>query len=307
MQTPAAIPVKTRKRIFDHRHPIGIYWFILPAVGLFFLFSVYPVLDSLVMSFTDWPLIGQAHFVGFKNYAHIAQDPYIGTALRNVIYYGAVSVPLQLVLGLVAALALDRPLRGRAAFRVLFYLPVITSWVVVSVLFEYLFNTDYGLVNWLLTSLHLTSQGIAWLAGPRSAILMLAILGTWKGIGWTMMIFLAGLQSISADLYEAAAIDGANRWQQFRNVTVPGLRNSTLFITVMLTVGAFNVFLSVFIITGGGPGHSTEVLLSRLYNAAFSDMNFGYASALSYFTTALIVIVSLLQFWLLPSRREKEV
>jgi len=289
------------------RNQVGSYLFLLPALLFFVVFTIYPIFYSLTMSFTNWQLVGPSHFVGAKNYVRILHDPVIGTAFKNTFLYGVISVPAQLLLGLGVALALDKPLRGRSLFRILYYLPVITSWVVVSILFEYLFNTDYGLVNWILMSLHLISNPIAWLASPTGAIIMLSILGSWKGIGWAMLIFLAGLQSVPVELYEASAVDGASRWQQFRYVTMPGIRNTFLFVTVLLVIGAFNVFISVFIVTGGGPVNSTQVLLTWMYNAAFQNLDFAYASALSWFIAAIIVIASLIQFRLFRPNREKEV
>jgi len=299
--------IRRQRRSLGIRNQIGSYLFLLPALLFFLVFTIYPIFYSLTMSFTNWQLVGHSHFVGAKNYVRILHDPVIGTAFKNTFLYGVISVPVQLLLGLGVALALDRPLRGRALFRILYYLPVITSWVVVSILFEYLFNTDYGLVNWILMSFHLISDPIAWLASPTSAIIMLSILGAWKGIGWAMLIFLAGLQSVPVELYEAATVDGASRWQQFRYVTMPGIRNTFLFVTVLLVIGAFNVFISVFIVTGGGPANSTQVLLTWMYNAAFQNLDFAYASALSWFIAGIIVVVSVVQFRLFRPNREKEV
>ncbi|WP_240986357.1 carbohydrate ABC transporter permease [Acididesulfobacillus acetoxydans] len=289
------------------RHHLGIYLFLLPAVGFFLVFSVYPILYSFVMSFTNWPLVGSPHFVGLHNYSQVLHDPVVGTSLVNAIFYLIVSVPIQIVLGLLVAMGLDRPMRGRGALRLMYYLPVITSWVVVTLLFEYLFNTDYGIINWLLMSLHLSRSAVPWLANRYSALTVAAILGGWKGIGWAMMIFLAGLQGVPDELYESAAIDGAGKWKQFWSVTLPMIRGTFFFVTVMLMMGAFQVFISVFILTGGQPANETQVPLVWMYQQAFSNLEFGYAAAFSWVITAIIVVFTVIQFWVFRPRSVQEV
>lgn len=298
---------RQRRFLITLRHHATVYLFLLPAVGFFAVFSVYPILYSFVMSLTNWPLIGHAQFVGLKNYSQVFHDPVVATSFVNALLYLIVSVPIQIVCGLLVAIGLDRPMRGRAALRLLYYIPVITSWVVVSILFEYLFNTDYGLINWLLMSLHVTQNGIPWLANRVPAIITAAILGGWKGIGWAMMIFLAALQGIPDELYEAAAIDGAGGWQRFLKITLPGIRGSFFFVTVMLVMGAFNVFISIFILTGGGPANETQVPLVWMYEQAFQYLNFGFAGALSWVITAIIVVLTIIQFWIFRPRSVKEV
>src|SRR3954470_6798916 len=176
------------------------------------------------------------------------------------------TVPAQIVLGLAAAVLLDAKLPARGFFRTLYYLPVITSWVVVSLLFRCLFMTDGGFVNWVLhDTLHLTNHDVAWLGGRWTAMVAIGILGIWKGIGWSMVIFLAALQGVPRELHEAAAIDGAGAWGRFRHVSLPGIRRTVMFVGVMLVIGGFNVFISVFLITGGGPADETQVLLTYMY------------------------------------------
>jgi len=206
-----------------------------------------------------------------------------------------ITVPGQIVLALAAAVLLDRIKIGRTFFRTIYYLPVITSWVIVSVLFRYLF-AHQGLVNYFLTDiLHLSSDYISWFRSPARALTVIVLLGIWKGIGWSMVIFLAALQTIPRELYEAASIDGANAWHQFRRVTLPLLRPTMVFVLVMLVIGGFNVFISVQLITGGGPLNQTQVILCYMYKNAFGFLDFGYGAALSYLLAALIFIVSLLQ------------
>jgi multiple sugar transport system permease protein len=191
-------------------------------------------------------------------------------------------------------------LRGRAFFRTIFYLPVVTSWVVASFIFIYLFNGQTGLVNWLLRDgLHVISKDVKWLGEPGPARLAIASLGIWKGVGWTMVIFLAGLQSIPTMLYEAAAVDGAGAWRRLRDVTIPLIRQTTLFILVILTIGGFQVFISVYLMTQGKPLHRTDVLLTYMYSNAFEFLDLGYGAALSYLFAAIVFVLSLIQIRLL--------
>lgn len=216
------------------------------------------------------------------------------------------TVPLQAGLGLVCAVALNAKLRGRAMFRVLIYIPVISSWVVVSLLFRYLFGSDSGAVNYLLTNVfHSTSNRIDWLGGRWTALIAICLLGLWKGIGWAMLIFLAALQSVPTDLQEAAAVDGANAWRRFLAVTLPSIRRTITFVTTLLIIGGFNVFISVRLMTDGGPGDQTQVPLTYLYRQAFNFLDFGYGSAIAFMLTSLVFVISIGQLWV-TSRRNSE-
>lgn len=275
---------------------LSIYVFVLPALALFIVFLAYPAVFSLVMSFTDWPVRGAAQFVGFANYAAVLHDPVVGTAFINAGIYLVVSVPLQIVFGMLAALGLNRPIAGRGFFRLIYYVPVITAWVVVTYIFQYLFNTQFGIVNYVLESLHLISQPIGWLAHPTLALVVAGILGTWKGLGWAMLIFLAALQSVPEELYEASELDGAGRRAQFRYITVPGIKAAIVFVLVMLTIGALQVFIQIFILTAGGPANESQVPLTYMYSQAFSNLNFGFAGALSWVIAIVILVFSVLNF-----------
>ena len=175
----------------------------------------------------------------------------------------------------------------------MYYLPVITSWVVVSLLFRYMFITDGGLINFILhDKLHLVGHNIDWLSHRWSALAVISILGIWKGIGWSMVIFLAALQTVPRELKEAAAVDGAKAWARFRAVSLPAIRPVIAFVTVMLVIGGFNVFISVFLITNGGPLDETQVLLTYMYRQAFSFLDFGYGSALAFMLTIIVLALS---------------
>ncbi|MFN8570105.1 MAG: sugar ABC transporter permease, partial [Kouleothrix sp.] len=294
---PAAPPGRARRR---YRHAATAYLFILPGMLLFVAWTLYPLFYSLIMSFTEWNLIKPSRFIGLSNYTRALADPVFWLALRNTLSYTLITVPGQMFFGLGLALLLDQPLRARAFFRTIYYIPVVTSWVVVSLIFTYLYNGQAGLINWLLRDgLHLIDKNINWLGEPLTANLAIATLGIWKGIGWTMVIFLAGLQSIPQEVYEAAAIDGAGSWQRLRSITLPLIRQTTLFILVLLTIGGFQVFISVYVMTGGKPLHRTDVLLTYMYSNAFEFLDLGYGSALSYLFALMVFALSMAQIRLL--------
>lgn len=259
---------------------------------------LYPMVQALRISLYDWKVApgAESTFVGFDNYLRAFADPVFWTALVNSAAYMLLTVPAQMALGMAIALLLNRKMRGRVAFRALFYLPVITSWVVVSLLFRYLFNSQAGLVNYVLVDvLHLVDSNIAWLQNRWTALTTIGLLGIWKGMGWSMLIFLAALQGVPQDLQEAALVDGATSWQRFFRVTLPLLRPIVAFVTIMLVIGGFNVFISVFLITGGGPVNQTEVLLTYMYEQAFNFLDFGYGAAIAYILTAVVFGLSAMQ------------
>jgi multiple sugar transport system permease protein len=282
-----------------------VYLLILPGYGLFLTWTIYPLLNAFVMSFSDWnPNPGATSpWVGLSNYARAFADPVLYQAFGNVLAYTAVTVIGQLAFGLAAALLLNRKLVARGLFRALYYVPVISSWVIVSFIFSYLFSSQGGFVNYIFgTLLHLIPPDQNWLGSTRLALPTLMILGIWKGIGWSMIVFLAALQGIPHELYEAAQTDGASAWAQLRYITVPLLRPIITFLSVVLSIGGLGSFIQFFIMTGGGPLHSTETLLTYAYSNAFSTFDFGYAAALTYIFAAVIFAFAALELWI--SRRQ---
>jgi len=274
------------------------YLFLLPGLLLFLIFSIYPILKIFQLSFLNWsinPEIKSA-FIGIDNYIRAFQDPVVGIALKNTIIYTAITVPGQLILGLFLALLVNQVPVGKTFFRTLLYLPVITSWVIVSLLFRYIFQSPNGILNnFLVNVLHVIREPIPWLINAPTAMIPIWALGIWKGIGWTMVIFLAALATIPKEFYEAASIDGANSWNQLVYLTLPLIRPTLVFTSVVLVIGGLNVFLSVFLITGGGPLQRTEVLLSYMYHQAFTFLDFGYGSALSFILAVIIIVASFVQ------------
>ncbi|WP_130838227.1 carbohydrate ABC transporter permease [Lachnoclostridium sp. Marseille-P6806] len=277
---------------------------LLPGLLIFGTFTIYPIVRLFWMSFCGWDFGSflKQEFIGLSNYREVVTDGYFRTAFANTLAYTAVTVPAQMLLGLFVAMLIHSLPRGQIGFRVAYYLPVITSWVICSLVFRYVFNTE-GLLNYFLTQVvHAAPQNIRWLDSRWGGMSVAMLLGIWKGIGWNMVVFLAALQTVPRELYESASLDGAGAWKKFVYVTLPGIRGTLLFALVMLTIGGFNVYTSTKLITDGKPGHETEVVLTWMYYKAFSTGKFGYAAALSFIIALVLAVLAVLQFRLM---REK--
>jgi multiple sugar transport system permease protein len=289
------------------RGRLAAYAFLAPAFALFVIVLLIPIGKATQVSFYDWlPFPGADNtWVGLDNYTRALGDPQFRLSVVNALVYMLVTVPGQILLGLGVALLLQNRLPGRAAFRVLFYLPVVTSWVVVSLLFRYLFATDGGLINWVLVEgLGVVEEPVGWLESRWTGIAALCVLGIWKGVGWTAVILLAGMTGVPKELHEAAAVDGAGYGRRTWHVTLPALRRTLLFVSVMLVIGSFNVFISVLLMTAGGPAGKTEMPLTYTYRQAFNFLEFGYGSAVAVIMTVIVLILSIGQT-LLVNRAER--
>lgn len=282
--------------------------FLLPGLLLYATFILVPMLYSFRVSFFDWKVLNPARstWVGVENYARALADPVFLRACLNTVAYALVTVPAQLVLGLGVALLLNQPIKGKAAFRVIYYLPVITSWVIVSLLFEYMFSGQSGLINYLLRDvLGVITANIRWLADPVLVFVPIDLLEIWKGVGWAAVIFLAGLQAIPVELEEAAEVDGAGATQRFFSITLPLLRPTLIFLIVVRTIGALNAYISNLLITNGGdPLDKTHFVLTLMYEATFTRLDFGYGAAISYLLTAVVFVISIFQIRLLRQQAE---
>ena len=291
------------------RETLTAFLFLLPGFALFLLFLLGPMAYSFRISFYDWKIVNPAksEWVGLKNYAETLANPIFRRAVINTLAYAAVTVPAQIMIGLFVAILLNQHIRGRAAFRVIYYLPVITSWVIVSLLFEYMFSGQAGLVNYILRDvLGVIEKNIFWLADPILAFVPIHLLGIWKGVGWTAIICLAGLQSIPEHLQEAAEVDGAGLVARFFYITLPLMRPTLVFLVVVLTIGALNAYISNLLITNGGdPLDLTHFVLTLMYEATFGRLDFGAGAAISYLLTLFVFIISVVQIRLL--RREMEI
>jgi ABC-type sugar transport system permease subunit len=279
--------------------------FAAPFVILFGVFMAFPILAALILSFTSFGLrdlqspLGTS-FVGLQNYIELFADPKFWTSLGNTVYFVVAGVPLTLILGLVIANALSRGItRFRTAFRVGYYLPVITSIVAIAVVWRFLLNPEVGLINLLLQNLGIT--GPAWLANPALAMPSIIAMAVWRNVGFAMVVFVAGMQAIPVVLYEAAAIDGAGRWKAFRYVTLPMLRPTILFMVVITTIGYLQLFEEPFVMTDGGPLDATLSVTMYMYQQGFEFFDQGYASAIAYVLFVIVAIVAFLQFKFLRS------
>ena len=280
------------------RNRIQLAVLLLPGVLVFAMFTIYPIVKLLYMSFLEWNRdnMFEHSFAGLSNYAAVLSDATFRTAFANTLIYTLVTVPGQMVLGLLAAVLINSIPRFRVTFRVIYYLPVITSWVIVSLVFRYIFNTE-GMLNYLLTNvLHLSESNIRWLDTRWGGLTVAMMLGIWKGVGWNLVVFLAALQSVPQELYESASIDGCGPFARFFYITLPSIKPTILFALVMLTIGGFNVFNSIKMITDGKPMHQTEVVLTWMYSKAFSSGDFGYAAALSFIVAVTLAFLAVLQF-----------
>lgn len=268
------------------------YLFLLPQILLTALFSLYPLVQNVLISFTEWTVTA-TRWVGLANYQAFADDPVLWTALRNTVLYTIAAVPLTMAVALALAIGVNGPIRGRVVFRGIFLLPYLLSWVVVALVWQWMYSANYGLLNWFLEAMGM--RPLRWLQNPGFALLGVAITTAWATAGFYMVIFLAGLQSIPAEYYEAAKIDGASAWGQFRYVTLPLLRPITLFVTVFAVTNSLRVFDLIWVMTGGGPGRSTMVMVTYIYERAFEAAQIGYASALSILLFLMILGCTLFQ------------
>lgn len=288
----------------SHKGKTQIIILLLPGLIMFALFTIYPIIKLFVMSFLKWDFTNSFNhpFVGLENYASVIKDTYFQTAFVNSLIYTAVTVPGQMIIGFIVALMLNNVRHFKIGYRVLYYLPVITSWVVASLIFRYVFNTE-GMLNYVIVNvLHLSKQSIRWLDSRWGGLTVSMFLGIWKGIGWNMVVFLAALQTVPQDLYEAAEMDGAGAWTKLIKITLPSIRGTILFALVMLTIGGFNVFTSIKLITGGEPAHKTDVILTWMYYKAYTAGDFGYAAALSFIVTIVLAILAVIQFRLMQEK-----
>ncbi len=264
---------------------------MVPACLLFLAFTFIPVLMSLVLSFTQWELMGAPKFIGLRNYIELYHDPLFRTALVNTIIFALMYVPPMIGISLGLALLVNRETRGAKFFRTVYFLPVVTSFVVFALIFEWIFKGDAGsLANRIVGLFGIPPQ--TWLQNPDQALPLLALLGILKGAAWNMVYFLAGLKGIPDVFYEAAAIDGAGRWKTFRNVTLPLLRPTMYFVVVLTTIGAFQVFDSAYLLTQGGPVNSTTTIVYFIYQMGFESFRMGYASASAYALLLLVLFIS---------------
>ena len=269
------------------------YALVSPYLLYLAVFVAFPVGFSVWLTFHKWNIIGEPVGVGFANYERLLYDRLFWKSIFNTFKFLVAHIPLQIAVALGLAVLLDRPLRARGFFRAAYFLPVIVSGVVVTILWQQLLATDGGLINRLLTGVGLGRVG--WLIDPDVAMYAIAVMATWKNVGLYVVLFLAGLQSVPEHYYEAARLEGASAWQQFRFVTLPAI-NPTLFAVVVLsTIGGFSLFIEPYVLTGGGPLNSTLSAVLYIYKQAFQYYHMGYAATLGLAFSLLIIAVVIVQ------------
>lgn len=264
------------------------------------VFVILPVLAALGLSFVDWNLLSPPEYVGFNNYSQLNRDRVFWTVLGNTLYFTVTIVPLQLALGLALAAALNQALRGFTLYRVIYFMPVVTNIVAAALVFQWMFNRDFGIISLPLWKLAEIAGAPAlappdWLNDGKWAKPAVVILTLWKNVGFTMVIYLAGLQAIPTQLYEAAKVDGANTWQSFRYITLPLISPTTFFLLIIQMIGAFQLFSEAFVMTRGGPAQATLTIAYYIYQNAFEFGRMGKASAIAWVLFIIIFAATYLQ------------
>ncbi|MDE2818515.1 MAG: sugar ABC transporter permease [Chloroflexota bacterium] len=275
------------------------YLWILPAILVYGIFKLVPLVSGIYMALLRWDGIEDPRFIGLRNFEKILSDKLTLMVLGNNVEYAVLTVTGKIILSLFLAIMLNQALRGRTFYRTSLFMPVVMSFVVIGILWRWLFNTEFGLLNNLFESLGLGFLAQDWLGDTSIALKSLTLVDIWKWYGFHMVIFLAGLQSIPGELYEAAKIDGASVWRQFRHVTLPMLQPVMIVNVTISLMGAFNVFDIPYVMTEGGPANSTNVMALHIYLRGFKFYRFGFSAALSYVLLTIVTLVAALQLWLM--------
>jgi multiple sugar transport system permease protein len=289
---PVARPPRTRRsrRI---RYTLTVLAFLLPSAVPIVLFVLGPMVAAAWISLTEWNLLSPAKWVGFENYATLLSDPETAEIFLHTVYYIVGYLPLVYVGGLAIALGLNTALRGRTALRGVYFLPVVTSWIVVALVWRWLLNPVNGVVNTVLAFFGI--EGPGWWSDPAWAMPSIILASAWKDVGFVMVILLAGLQAIDPELIDAARVDGAGWWRRLFSITLPLLSPATFFVIVISLINGFQVFDQVYAMTGGGPGGATQVVVQQIYDLTFRYGKAGEASALSWLLFIVILAVTVVQ------------
>lgn len=288
----------SKKRWFSYS-----VWFILPSFILYTLFVIYPTLNSFNLSFTNWDGVSSdIHYIGLDNFKEMFHSSRFYNALKNTLIMSISLVILENAVAIILAMLVDQVRWFKNFFRSIFYFPVLLSGIVMGFVWAIIFNYNFGVISQLLDKLGMGDLKIDWLGNPNIALIAIVITTVWKGSGYYMIIYLAGLQGIPAELHEAAAIDGAGRWQQFRHITFPLLAGAMTVSVMLSMIGALKIFDQIAAMTDGGPGFATETLTYIVYKVGFGELRQGYGTALSLVLFVLILIVSLVQIKLLRKR-----
>jgi multiple sugar transport system permease protein len=294
-------PVQGRRR--GARRIAGLMWrersayaFLAPGLILFSIFTVFALGFAFYLTFREWNILEpEKPFIGLQNYRDMIGDEDFRRSVINTFYFTGASVPLGMAIGLGVALLLNQPLWGRSVLRTLFFLPVVTPFVVAAIVWKWLYNGDFGPINYYMLKTHLISEPLLWLSDKNLAMPAVVLMSVWTSVGFSMVVYLAALQGVPAELYESARIDGAGAWARFRYVTLPMLAPSTLFLMVMGIIGSFQVFTQIYIMTSGGPVNRTSTMVYYIYESAFKFYEMGYASTLAYALFLLLLVFTAIQ------------
>jgi len=293
MNSISTIQLPQKKKSLFQRKKILPWLLVSPYLIFVAVFVMFPVLFCLFLTFHKWNIIAPMHFIGTANYKRLAHDRLFWKSVGNTLKFLLLHIPLQLVVSLFLAYLLNQKIRAVSFFRASFFMPVIVSGVVVTILWQQLLGYDNGLINRLLIKIGVQKTG--WLIDPDIAIYSIAVMATWKNVGLYVILFLVGLQTVPAQYYEAAKLEGASRWQQFYHITLPMI-NPTIFMVVILsTIGGFSLFIEPYIMTGGGPMNQTLSAVLYIYKQAFQYYNMGYSATLGFFYAIMIMTVVILQ------------
>ena len=272
--------------MFSSAKTSAAYFFLAPALSAIFIFFFIPVLAAFIISFTDFDIyalnnLSNARFIGLQNYLELLGDPLFWKALRNTFYFVFVAGPLSISVSLGAAIILNSKLiKFKGLFRLVYFIPVVTTLVAVAIVWRFIYHPRFGILNYLLDILGIGPQD--WLGDPLLAMPAIIIMSVWKNFGYNMIIFIAGLQNIPVYLYEAAEIEGASKWQQFKSITLPMLAPTTLFVSIITMIGFFQLFAEPYVMTQGGPLNETLSIVLYMYQEGFRWWNMGYASAIAF-------------------------
>lgn len=284
------------------------YLFLAPAVSSIFVFFFIPVIAAFLISFTDFDIytlgdFSTLRFVGFSNYLNLFTDDLFWTAIKNTFYFVVVAAPLSIVISLGAALILNiKLIKFKAIFRLSYFIPVVTTLVAVAIVWRFIFHHNFGIMNYFIGFFGLNP--IDWLGDPFWAMPSIILMSVWKNFGYNMIIFIAGLQNIPEELYEAANIEGANNWQKFKAITLPMLTPTTVFVSIITMIGFFQLFAEPYVMTQGGPLNSTLSIVQYMYQEGFRWWNMGYSASIAFVLFVIIFIGTLIQFKI-QSKSEK--
>ncbi|MGP4039769.1 carbohydrate ABC transporter permease [Gracilibacillus sp. D59] len=289
-----ALSFTSKKSSFNRYQSRAAYFLIAPTLLLFVIFMIIPIVMAIYLSFTSYDIISEMEWVGLENFKRLINDDILWITFKNVGVLAIFYVPLMIIISLMLAILVTQPYRGVTFFRLAFYMPTVTSAVAASIVWLWLLNAEYGLINQLLS--YIGIAGPAWLAESGPAMASVIAVTLWLGVGGNMIIYMAGLKGIPNQLYEAARIDGASAFKQLIHITVPMLRPTTLLVSTMTIIGALQIFDQAYVLTQGGPANSTKTIVYHIYTTGFEQLQMGYASAQALVLTLTILIFTVINF-----------